>query len=188
MKLKRRGDGEAASHTPEEPAASGAGGKKPVVIYILVLFFVAFLLMALSLLVHQRSNTEALGALSDSVTAMKGVQNTQEKIILLQEQLAQTQEELIRSGKEQELLSQAAEASRKDADSARQELSALSALYTLQQLYSAGDDSACQQRIQEMELKGYPALLPASAESGVTPPAERYQELKEAVEAHLAGQ
>lgn len=187
MKLKRRGDEETAPLAPAENS-SGTGGKKPVIIYILVLFVVAFLLMTLSLLVHQRSNAEALGALSDSVTAMKGVQNTQEKIIALQEQLAQAQEELIQSGKEQELLSQAADAGKKDAEKARQELSALSALYTLQQLYSAGDDSACQQHIQEMERRGYPALLSGSADSGVTPPAERYQELKEAVEAHLAGQ
>ena len=50
-------------------------GKKPVVVYIMVLFIAAFLLMAWSFASHQRSNTEAIGELQSSVTAMRGVQD-----------------------------------------------------------------------------------------------------------------
>lgn len=46
--------------------------KKPVVIYIMILFIAAFLLMTLSFFMHQRSNTEVLGELQDSVNAMAG--------------------------------------------------------------------------------------------------------------------
>lgn len=53
--------------------------KKPVVIYIMILFIAAFLLMTLSFFMHQRSNTEVLGELQDSVNAMQAVQQTQEK-------------------------------------------------------------------------------------------------------------
>ena len=67
---------------------------KPVVVYIMILFIAAFLLMALSFLMHQRSNTEALGQLQNSVTAMQEVQATQEKNIELQEQLMDLQDEL----------------------------------------------------------------------------------------------
>ena len=60
MKFEKRADGgevtPASSETPET-------GKKPVIIYILILFLAAFLLMFLSMLSHQRSNTEALGQL-----------------------------------------------------------------------------------------------------------------------------
>ena len=66
---KRSGDeAETPSSAPEETPSTG---KKPVVIYIMILFIVAFLLMALSFLMHQRSNSEVIGELQDSVTAMQ---------------------------------------------------------------------------------------------------------------------
>lgn len=185
MKLQRRGEaGPPLSPAPEEPKKDcSPGGKKPVIVYILVLFIVAFLLMALSLLVHQRSNAEALGALSESVTAMQGVQSTQEKIIALQDQLSQAQEALIQANRESEVLAQEAAAGKSAAERAQTRLEALTALYTLQQRWSAGDLPACRSLIQDMERRDLPSLLDAAAADGVTPPAERYLELKEAVEA-----
>lgn len=174
MKLERRGG---ASPKP------GDRGKKPVLVYILVLFIAAFLLMAMSLLMHQRSNTEALGTLSDSVAAMQGVQNTQEKIIALQEQLSETQNALIQTQRASDALSQEAAASKSAAEKAQQRLDALTALYTLQQRWSYQDYDGCRRTIRDMEDRGQPALLDGTAENGVTPPAERYRQLKEAVEA-----
>lgn len=82
---KRSGDeAETPSSAPEETPSTG---KKPVVIYIMILFIVAFLLMALSFLMHQRSNSEVLGELQDSVTAMQEVQATQDALLDLQNQL-----------------------------------------------------------------------------------------------------
>ena len=76
---KRSGDeAETPSSAPEETPSTG---KKPVVIYIMILFIVAFLLMALSFLIHQRSNSEVLGELQDSVTAMQEVQATQDALL-----------------------------------------------------------------------------------------------------------
>ena len=49
---KRSGGGEEAPVSPQEEKPTG---KKPVVIYIMVLFIVAFLLMALSFVMHQRA-------------------------------------------------------------------------------------------------------------------------------------
>ncbi|MEG1657864.1 MAG: hypothetical protein RR288_02285, partial [Oscillibacter sp.] len=69
-------------------------GKKPVIVYIMILFIAAFLLMALSFAMHQRSNTEALGELQTSVSALREVQATQDKNILLQEELGDAQKEL----------------------------------------------------------------------------------------------
>ena len=53
MKLEKRSSGEAE----EQPIQEQPSGKKPVVVYIMILFIVAFLLMALSFFMHQRSNT-----------------------------------------------------------------------------------------------------------------------------------
>ena len=89
MKLEKRSSGEAE----ETPVQETPSGKKPVVVYIMILFIAAFLLMALSFFMHQRSNTEALGELQDSVSAMQEIQNTQDKVIQLQEELSAQKEE-----------------------------------------------------------------------------------------------
>ena len=89
MKLEKRssgGEGDMPPVQEEKPAKS-----KPVVVYIMILFIAAFLLMALSFLMHQRSNTEAFGQLQNSVSAMQEVQANQEKIIELQEELNDAQ-------------------------------------------------------------------------------------------------
>ena len=76
-----------AGAPPASPPDRPAKGNKPVVVYIMILFIAAFLLMALSFFMHQRSNTEALGELQNSVNAMQEIQISQERIIELQEEL-----------------------------------------------------------------------------------------------------
>ena len=111
MTLERKDE---TASAPEEKCAA-SGGKKPVIVYILVLFLVAFSLMALSLLVHQRSNAEAMGRLQSSVSAMQEVQELQNRVIQLQEELAETQKSLASAQEEEaaqaELAAEAQEAS-----------------------------------------------------------------------------
>ena len=170
MKLEKRSSGE-AEETPlpqEEPHS-----KKPVVVYIMILFIVAFLLMALSFLMHQRSNTEALGKLQNSVTAMQEVQAVQDKVIQLQEELDKTEDQMDELNQQLQERDAAVADAAKDAD-------ALLALYTLQQQYSAGDYDACLSTMQMMEDEGLIQRLPKE-DPNVTPPAQRYEQLKEAV-------
>lgn len=175
MKLEKRSDGP-EEPTPSQQTETPQTGKKPVVVYIMILFIVAFLLMALSFFMHQRSNTEALGELQHSVSAMQEVQATQEKIIELQEELAQAQEDQA----ELEESNQEAQEALEEAQAREQ---ALLDLYTLQQQYSAGDLEACQKTIESMEAAGYDSLLSTeSPERGVTSPADRFIQLREAVE------
>lgn len=84
MKLEKRSEG----GTEPTPPLEEHGGKKPVIIYIMILFVVAFLLMALSFLMHQRSNSETLTELRNSVTAVEAAQKNQEEILALQEELS----------------------------------------------------------------------------------------------------
>ena len=167
---KRSGDeAETPSSAPEETPSTG---KKPVVIYIMILFIVAFLLMALSFLMHQRSNSEVLGELQDSVTAMQEVQATQD----LQNQLDEAQTTI-------DALESSAEETDAALAEAQRENQALLALYTIQQQYSAGDLAGCQASIDAFEASEYRDALPETAEEGVTPPSQRYAQLKEAAEA-----
>ena len=137
---------------------------KPVVVYIMILFIAAFLLMALSFLMHQRSNTEALGQLQNSMTAMQEVQATQEKNIELQDQLADVQDELDKTitaydGQLTALVG--------DVEQKQLALDAMTNLYLLQQAYSAGEYESCMEVIRFMEEnQQVSALVIEGAEEG----------------------
>ena len=178
MNIQKRGDD---APQEEKPQAEQSGGKKPVVVYIMILFIVAFLLMALSFLMHQRSNTEALGELQNSVTALQEVQATQDENLQLQEQLDAIQDKLQKEIDELE-----DENAQKDVSLGlmQDRQDALLSLYTLMQQYANGEFDACRQTIQTMEDAGMPALLEGLTAEGATAPAQRYQQLKEAVIAH----
>ena len=160
---------------------------KPVIIYIMILFIAAFLLMALSFLMHQRSNTEALGQLQDSVSTMQQIQESQEKIIDLQDSLALAEDEL---DKQQQQYEQDITAAQESLSTAEKELEAYQKLYCLQQEYASGDYAACQILIEEMEssdIINSLSSVPIDTENGVvTAPFVRFQQLKEAVEQKLA--
>ena len=180
MKFEKRDA--AGSPAPQEENNS-QGGNKPVVVYIMILFIAAFLLMALSFFMHQRSNTEALGELQHSVSTMQEVQANQEKIIDLQDKLAVAEEELNRVSEKLEKTEQERDAQEK---ALRQEQDALLALYALQQNYLNQNLDACAKTIEDAEKAGLSAALSDKSKNGVTAPAVRWQELKDAVEAKLA--
>lgn len=161
--------------------------KKPVVVYIMILFIVAFLLMALSFLMHQRSNSEALGELRNSVTAMQEVQAFQEKIIGLQEQMDKLQEEL--ETLQDHVTDQKAEneALRSQILASQKEIDALLHFYTLQQQYLTKSYEGCRVTIETMEATGLDDALPTTAAAEeVISPAERFLQLKDAVAARLS--
>lgn len=164
--------------------------RKPVIIYIMILFIAAFLLMALSFLMHQRSNSEALGALQSSVSTIQEVQASQEKIIQLQEELATTEDQLdaletahqVELQKMQNLL-----------DNQKTACDAMTNLYLLEQAYHSNDYEACQAIIQGMEETHQVDALTIdnSSENLIFPsfynsPRLRFDQLKEAVETQLA--
>ena len=179
MKFEKRDA--AGSPTPKEENSSQRGNK-PVVVYIMILFIAAFLLMALSFFMHQRSNTEVLGELQNSVTTMQEVQATQEKIIDLQDKLAIAEDELDRVNDKLEAYQTEQEAAQKALELENQ---ALRALYALQQQYLTLNIEGCANTIQEAEAADLPAALPNKSENGITSPALRWQQLKDAVVAKM---
>ena len=177
MKFEKRSGGE--TENPSPAPEDKPSGKKPVVIYIMILFIVAFLLMALSFLMHQRSNSEVLGELQDSVSAMQEIQATQDQVLDLQGQLKDAQDTI------EDLKNQAEDDDQALAE-AQNEADALLALYALQQQYAAGDLEGCLASIETFEANGYVEALPDTAGDGITPPAQRYAQLKDAVETRAA--
>lgn len=186
MKRERRGDPgiPASPSLPETEKKPETGRKKPVIVYILILFIVAFLLMAFSLLVHQRNNTEALGRLQSSVTAMQEVQDLQDQVIQLQKELADTEEALSSAEEERDSLDQALSEAQDYTAGLIRKSNADYHLYALQQKYLLQDFEGCREIIRAMEDGNLAAELPDGGGSiDVTAPSVRYQELKEAVEA-----
>lgn len=177
MKLEKRSEGAEDAVPAQETTPSGQKNK-PVIVYIMILFIVAFLLMALSLLMHQRSNAEVIGTLRDSVTSLQQVQSIQDKNIQLQEDLNDAQDTI-------ESLTDDISGCRDTIDQQALEIQALESLYVLQQEYAAQDYDGCKETLQTMEDQKLSVLLPVKAsEDGVTSPADRYQQLKEAVLSH----
>ena len=177
MKLEKRSEG-----GPVEPADPTPAGKKPVVLYIMVLFIAAFLLMAWSFASHQRSNTEALGRLQSSVTAMQGVQD---RVISLQEELENTKDQVEELTREVTLREYELEANKRQYEASAR-------LYVLERLYRQENLEACRKVIDGLEEEDLVSCLSGSLsdlerEMGITVSVrERYQQLKEAVEAREA--
>ena len=145
MKFKKRTDG---GEIPKEPEVKD---RKPVVVYIMILFIAAFLLMALSFFMHQRSNTEVMGQLQSSVSAMQEAQETQEHVIQLQSELAKANEKI------QELSELKGVIESLKNDLAREERSHACALETmdcfwqLNEAYVLGDLERCEELMTEYE-------------------------------------
>lgn len=172
MNLEKRSAG-AKDATPAQTPA-GEKKNKPVIVYIMVLFIVAFLLMALSFLMHLRSNQEVIGTLQSSVYTLQELQDSQDANIDLQSKLSAANKQI------DDLQSQLSDQDSTDVTS-NAKVDALLSLYTLQQQYSAEDYDACKQTIQSMETAGESDLLPIESSGDVVSPAQRYQQLKEAV-------
>ena len=178
MKLVKRSDG-----GPVEPEnAAEPKGKKPVVLYIMILFIAAFLLMAWSFASHQKSNIEAIGKLQSSVTAMQGVQD---RVIGLQKDLDDAQEQIKDLEKDLSLREMEMEAHDR-------QYTALARLYSLERLYRQENLESCRELIDSMEAEDLVTCLrdklsDSQQELGFTvSDRERYQQLKEAVEAREA--
>lgn len=184
MKLEKRSDGaeepisvsptsspsSTASSTMQEAVQESVGKKQPVILYILLLFVAAFLLMALSFFMHQRSNAEALGELKDSMTVLQAVQSTQEEVISLQRELTKANKTI------------------DELEEIQKQKQALQELYILQQQYNAQNYTDCQNTINRMEDAELPEALSSAEREGIPSPASCYQAIKAAVAATAASE
>ena len=152
-----------------------------VVVYIMILFIAAFLLMALSSLMQQRSNDEAFGKLQHSLSNMQAVQATQDQIIDLQRQLSEAEKAQDKLREEIEGLKEEIAEGAEDVADQQRRTEAMLGLYTLQQNYLTQKYDACMEVLQYMESNDLVKLLPERALDDATSPAMRYGQLKEAL-------
>ena len=182
MEIEKHDDG-----TPQEAAPQTekkTGSKKPVIVYIMILFIAAFLLMALSFLMHQRSNTEALGQLQTSFNStIEEIQASQEQILALEKEVSDLEKQL-------ENAEDSIDQANAGAAGVQAELDAMEQLYCLMQKYAVGHYEDCLALIEEMESSGSADLLPTApittSNGAVTAPFIRFQQLKDATVQRLA--
>ena len=159
-----------AADAPKKPAG------KPVIVYIMIMFIVAFLLMALSMLMHQRTTSEGIGELQHSFSAMADMQAQQEKVIQLQEELSDAAEQ--KTDLEDSI------AALKESIAAEElETKAMMQLYILQLQFQSEDYDDCRNTYQTMQPLALAELLPAQKEYTVPSPAETYEPITAALEA-----
>jgi len=171
LKFTRRCDG-----VPEEqePAAEQNTGTKPVLVYIMVLFIAAFLLMALSLAMHQRSNQANMDELKNSVQALENAQATQGQVMDLEKQLNQLREENEKLQKDLEEQEEQRVAEQVERDSFELRAKALEQLNQLLQYYDAGNYESCYPLLNDLSC-GLADSLPKEAPEGLLSPLEQFE-------------
>lgn len=164
------------NQTPAAPSGGG-GGNKPVVVYIMVLFIAAFLLMALSFFMHQRSNTEVMGEIQSSVSAMQELQNSQETIDQLQKELEAAQETAA-------VFQEANETARNQASLLEHQLErtqeAMDWFWQLNEAYIREDTETCREILETMNSNQESPMSEYLPENSAA--AARFQEIQEALD------
>ena len=183
-KSGRRGKREWTPEKNVKKSKAETGGK-PVMIYILLLFGAALLLMGLSSLMHQRNNQQVLGELRADLSDLRKAQDLQNNIIELQKARQESEDQLKEAQKNlNTIVSQTQE------DRNRSE--ALQYLYLLMMETQMEHYQSCQTLIQEMENRGLEKSLPAETigsaglAAGVASPLDRYYQIKETIAARIA--
>ena len=136
--------------TEVPPAAPKKAPHQHVIVYIMILFIAAFLLMALSSLMQQRSNDEAFGKLEHSLSNMQAIQAHQEQIIDLQKQLQTAEEAQDALLGEIEALEGRIEDDKTAITQEQRRTQAMLGLYNLQQNYLNREFEACMEILQYM--------------------------------------
>lgn len=158
--------------------------RQSVLLYLVILFAAAFVLMAWSFLMQQRSSNQTIQDLRESVTAMQSAGDIREENAALKEQVADLEAQLEEAQRElagmQETL---------DDLTVREEklIQAMDLFWQIDEAYVRGRYSLCRELIGRMEdlstgsaLKEY---LPteSTTDNDRFSPADRYQEIYDAV-------
>ncbi len=164
-----------------------AGQRSPILIYLVVLFAAAFLLLLLAYFQQQRandSNSEAIDALKQSVSATDSIQILMSDNEELRKQVAQLQEQLDAAGQAQ------AEAVRQTQDLEQQvqersdSADAMQWFWQIESAYAQKRYTTARELIQQFEaLPQLKDALPKENTTGTQrfSPSARYQEIYDAL-------
>lgn len=159
--------------------------QQSVLIYLVILFAAAFLLMALSYFMQRRTSDATIeGLRGQSVTAMQSIEDIQEENETLKQQLADLEARLEQAQKEADDAQVQADALTEAQDRLTR---AMDLFWQIDEAYVRGRYTLCRQLIAQMEDTTAGAALKEALPTVSTTdndrfsPADRYQEIYDAV-------
>ena len=179
------------NHSQEEdniPLQHAAEHERPprnkqqsVLIYLVILFAAACLLMALSYFMQRRTSDATIeGLRGQSVSAMQSVEDIQEENETLKPQVADLEEQLEEAQRELDGLQTLTE----NLPVMQEQLTkAMDLFWQIDEAYVLGRYSLCRELIQEIQDAGLVDYLPKESitDNGRFSPSGRYQEIYEAL-------
>ena len=169
MKLEKRGE-LPADNTAELPSLTPEGGRKPVLLYLAVLFVIALAVIVFSFALQQRN---------DTIAALRDLQNQVETFQQLQD--VEAQYEAVQD--ENEALQGQVEELQSQADAAERRLQAMSLLWALEQRSDAGDIDTCAELMAQLQEEDLYLSLPGTGAGGSESPLAAYHRIAAALAA-----
>lgn len=156
-------DAEKTEHLQHDAEHERPGKKLSVMTYLAILFGAAFLLLLLSYFMQQRTASETIEGLKQSVTAMKSIEDLQEDNLDLQARLDALEADRIQQKQNTEDALQAARASQAALTAAQEQTQALTRLNQIRALYNQGRSSDARALLNQWET-----AAPGALEQGLT--------------------
>ena len=151
--------------------------------YLTILFAAAFLLLLLSYLMQQRTNSETIEGLKQSVSAMQSIDSLQKEKEGLESQVALLEEQVAHLEGQVSALQNETAALQSTAEDQAHAAEAMDWFWQIDEAYVLGRYSLCRELIQSLEDSGLSERLPqeSTTDNGRFSPALRYQEIREAL-------
>ena len=162
MVLKKRADGDAAETAPleTEKPKSKRKSQESVIVYITLLFTVAFLLILLSYFTHSRENENTISSLTEEhsefrLKAQQDIEELQSRNVSLSDEVKTAQARIVELGDRLAEQKQAADDQRKSDnekyDELYKSLVAMDRLIDLEEAFRSGDEELIRIAFDNME-------------------------------------
>lgn len=155
---------------------------RSVLIYLVVLFAAAVILLLFAYLMQQRTNEQDIDGLKQSVSAMQNAQELYEENAALKEQLEQLEKQAEAAQSELDRLQIESQSLQQQADSLKRTAQAMDWFWQINEAYVRGRNSLARQLIEQMG-SDLPQYLPMESitDNGRFSPYDRYQEIYDAL-------
>ena len=154
-----------------------------VLVYLVILFAVAFLLLLWAYFQQQRANTESTDALKQSASAVQSIQNLIDENAALREENQALKEQMETMETAAEEARKAISAAQAHAEGQEASIMAMDYFWQIDEAYVRQRYNLCRQLIQELKDVGLEEALPGSkaTDNDRYSPLERYNEIYNAL-------
>ena len=158
------------------------GSRRSVLIYLVILFAVAFVLLLLSYIMQQRNSEETIDGLKQSVSAMQSAQDAYEENTLLRQQLEQLEQQAETDQAERDRLQQQVQELQQQVQELEYTAQAMDWFWQLNEAYVRGRYTLARELIDQMGSE-LPHYLPRESitDNARFSPYDRYQEIYNAL-------